>query len=500
MLLKKIFNSAVLCALLSMTHTSSVHADFNGFIHEDIYSIGVSEGPVAVVVGQFTNSGFNDIAVLSYNSVQGASQVDIYFGSGTGKFVTTSSGHKTINLPSMIATSMILGSFNGASDSSTSIAVAGSSMGSGIIQIIANGAGASLGTLSLLSNPIIQNNVGAFHGITTNPFNSSSNGYNGLAVTGNDNNVYVYFGNGDNSFGVATRSSADVVIPVGNLPLGIISGIFTSSKYSDIVVANNQDSTITFIPGAAKGKFGLPVILPSSGLPVNVVSGDFNGDGFLDIATSSASIIINNNIDNITNVFFGDGNGNFTHSSPIILNSTISTGHSAIAAGNFSNHPNNQSDIMISVGDNIVLLSNSNGNFSTTTVPYDVGNYPTSFAIGTLKTGGPANVVVANQNNYTFSVLTQNIQAPNLKGKLSMVRYGGLNQYNFSLSWDLSSMASLKGYYLYRNGILIKTLDATGTSYIDSTVLKGATYTYQLVAFDTSNNMTTPSSLSLTVQ
>jgi len=56
-----------------------------------------------------------------------------------------------------------------------------------------------------------------------------------------------------------------------------------------------------------------------------------------------------------------------------------------------------------------------------------------------------------------------------------------------ALQWNANTETDLQGYKIYRNSILITTVDKDATTYSDTAVVPGTTYTYQISAYNTSN-------------
>jgi hypothetical protein len=65
------------------------------------------------------------------------------------------------------------------------------------------------------------------------------------------------------------------------------------------------------------------------------------------------------------------------------------------------------------------------------------------------------------------------------------------------LNWQPSLTNRVTGYYVYRNGTLIATLNASTLSYQDSNIQRGVVTTYTVSAFDAGNN--TSSQVSVTI-
>ena len=69
------------------------------------------------------------------------------------------------------------------------------------------------------------------------------------------------------------------------------------------------------------------------------------------------------------------------------------------------------------------------------------------------------------------------------------------------LSWGASSdNVGVTGYSVFRNGVKLADLGAASTTYVDTTVVQGSTYTYTVKAFDAAGNVSAPSnSATLTI-
>ena len=63
---------------------------------------------------------------------------------------------------------------------------------------------------------------------------------------------------------------------------------------------------------------------------------------------------------------------------------------------------------------------------------------------------------------------------------------GGTKQVD--LSWSANSESDLAGYNLYRNGVKVNTTPITATTYVDTGLVDGTTYSYRLSAVDTDGN------------
>ena len=96
----------------------------------------------------------------------------------------------------------------------------------------------------------------------------------------------------------------------------------------------------------------------------------------------------------------------------------------------------------------------------------------------------------------SFSYITPgSIAAPTtISGTQKKIDSGLVYELFNTIQWPSSSSSWISGYRIYRNDILIATLNASATSYQDHNQPRGATTLYSVVAFD-SNENTSPGTL-----
>jgi YVTN family beta-propeller protein len=81
-------------------------------------------------------------------------------------------------------------------------------------------------------------------------------------------------------------------------------------------------------------------------------------------------------------------------------------------------------------------------------------------------------------------VISQSAASPaNFSGIQKKNDFGTLSEYFNSLTWSRATASNVAGYYLYRNGQLLKTLSSTAVSYKDENRNPKAADTYSLVTF-----------------
>jgi len=261
-------------------------------------------------------------------------------------------------------------------------------------------------------------------------------------VTANysDNTVSVLLGNGDGTFRPDPYSSLGLppgTFAVGIRPASVAVADVNGDGQLDIVTANSGDKangyagTVSVLLGDGKGNFA-PDSNSSQGLPAgtfavgygarSLVVADVNGDGRPDIVTANFDA-------GTVSVLLGDGKGDFapdSYSSRGFSAGTFAVGKGpvsvAVADVNGDGHP----DLVTANGGYYisslygyrgrtvsVLLGNGKGSF--TPDPYRspglpagtfaVGSDPDSVALADVNGDGRLDIVTANYNDNTVSVL-----------------------------------------------------------------------------------------------
>jgi hypothetical protein len=91
----------------------------------------------------------------------------------------------------------------------------------------------------------------------------------------------------------------------GQIPTAVVTGDFNGDGRLDWAVSNGEDNSIWLYFGNGDGTSALPTILPTSGIgPAWMIATDLNGDGYLDLVVAE--------VDSLTiGVFLGNGDGTF---------------------------------------------------------------------------------------------------------------------------------------------------------------------------------------------
>jgi hypothetical protein len=213
------------------------------------------------------------------------------------------------------------------------------------------------------------------------------------------NNVGIFLGNGDGTFGNQTLFSTGTQ----SGPRSIAIGDFNNDTYLDIAVANSYYYTVNSMGvflGYGNGNFAQQTTY-STGYgseTCSIVVGDVNNDKRLDI------VVANRGTDNV-GVFIGYGNGTFARQA------TYPTGYGSkpysVVVGDF----NNDTHLDIAVANfgtsNVgVLLGYGNGTFTNeTTFSTGVSTSSYTVAVGDFNHDAQLDIAVANPGSSSVDVL-----------------------------------------------------------------------------------------------
>jgi hypothetical protein len=162
---------------------------------------------------------------------------------------------------------------------------------------------------------------------------------------------------------------------VGTSARGIAIAEFNGDGYPDIATswASNQ---IAVYPGKGDGSFGAPIVTnvetPNSSCLDNIVTGDFNEDGHTDIVAATISGLQSDL------VFLGKGDGTFQ--TPTAIPDSSGFFQARVVDINGDRHQ----DLITSHGANVVYLGNGDGTFTARALPkqlYSTSTF-TGLAIG----------------------------------------------------------------------------------------------------------------------
>jgi len=265
-------------------------------------TIPVGTGPVALAAGNFENTGRSDLAVADINS----SNVTILSNQGQGVFQAL----PPIALPAASApTGIVSDNFgNGQVD------LAVTDAGRGVVDVLlgqGNGSFRVASSISVGANPsaIVAADFG--------------NGQIDLATTdANANDVSVLVGNGNGTFQPAIHTGA------GTTPLALVTGDFNGDGRTDLATGNAGSNDISVLLSKGDGTFQGTAANHTGNVAVAVATGDFTDNGnlgvaVLDFGSNSVTIL--------------PGNGDGTFQQPLTFSLPAGANPSAIAAGDFNN-------------------------------------------------------------------------------------------------------------------------------------------------------------------
>ncbi|MEG3991599.1 SBBP repeat-containing protein, partial [Microcoleus sp. S28C3] len=211
-----------------------------------------------------------------------------------------------------------------------------------------------------------------------------------VANNNNSNNVSILLGDGKGSFGTATNYSA------GSFSRSVAVGDFNKDTFPDLVVTNNDSNSVSILLGDGTGSFGTATSYSAGSNPSSVAIGNFNHDNFPDL-------VVTNRYYKSVSILLGDGTGSFGTPS----NYSAGSNPSSVAIGDF----NNDTFLDLVVTDYFsnsvsILLGDGTGSFGTAT-NYSAGSFSRSVAVGDFNNDTSLDLVVTsgiigNSNNVSI--------------------------------------------------------------------------------------------------
>jgi len=236
--------------------------------------------------------------------------------------------------------------------------------------------------------------------VATGTFNIKNNTNVGLAVANEtDSTLSILLGNGDGTFTQASGSP----IKTGNHPVSVVPAVLISGGQTDLIVANQNDNTISVFMGNGDGTFQPAVNLPTGRAPTGLAVADFNNDGNLDLA-------VTNQNDNTVWIYLGNGNGTFAR--PV----SYATGQAPVyvASADFNGDgfldlavADNGAPTATTTGNDVSILLNKGDGTGTFNVAnsFPAGNGPTSIAVADYNVDGFPDLAVTAQSDNAVALL-----------------------------------------------------------------------------------------------
>jgi hypothetical protein len=347
---------------------STADASDANFTIDDSQAFTTALLPVSVAIGDLNGDGRPDLAVANYTSPA----ISVLLGTSGGSF-----GPRTDFGTGGSTRSVAIGDFN--RDGRPDLVAAND--GPGTVSVLLGAGGGSFGAKTDFATADAPRSVAVA--------DLNGDGVPDLAVACRSANaVSVLLGTGSGSFGARTDFA------VGADPASVAIGDLTGDGKPDLAVANFSSSTVSVLYGLGGGSFSPKTDFATGANPISVAIGDVNGDAKLDLAAA-------NYTSSTVSVLLGNGGGGFG------AKTDFATGSIAYSVAIGDLNGDGRSDLAV-VNTNAntisVLLGTGGGSFGSRT-DFGVGSVPTSVAIGDLNGDGQPDLAVTNQTSNTVSLI-----------------------------------------------------------------------------------------------
>ncbi|WP_263356176.1 beta strand repeat-containing protein [Acidicapsa ligni] len=257
-----------------------------------------------------------------------------------------------------------------------------------------------------------------------------------LLVTDNDDStIAILLSNGDGTFTPAAAAS------ISGLPSGVVAGDFNADGKTDLAIADYYSNTITIQLGNGDGTFTTAGTINSGTYGTQIAGADFNLDGKLDLVMATGGA---NGIPESVTVFTGNGDGSFNSSAS--GTSTDSTNVTWIQVADFNR--DGIPDVVLADGNGnaTVLLNTGKGSFGGSyPVVTGMGSpYTVTVGVGDLNGDGYSDIMVGGNYGGPFMLyLTEPTETATVSADVTLP--AGLHQTDASYAGDSNFTTSTSG-------------------------------------------------------
>ena len=241
-----------------------------------------------------------------------------------------------------------------------------------------------------------------------------------LVVTNEGSNTVSVYRNTSTSGSITASSFAtNVDFTTGTNPYGIAIGDIDGDGKRDLVVTNYGSNTVSVYRNIStsgsitSGSFATNIDFTTGSYPIGIAIGDIDGDGKPDLAVTNAG-------SNTVSIYMNTSTSGSITSGSFATNVDFTTGSNpySVAIGDIDGDGKpdlvvaNYSSNTVSVYRNISISGSiTPGSFSTN-VDFTTGSNPHSVAIGDIDGDSKPDIVIADLNSNTISVLRNIITGP----------------------------------------------------------------------------------------
>ena len=352
-----------------------------------VIKVGRSPGPVSI--GRLTREGHQDIVVGNYDD----GTVNVLLGDGRGNFQSAPGSPFSSNPnPNDIA----IVDMNG--DAIPDLVIANTQTPY-LTVLLGDGKG---GFRPAAKSPFATNSEPHPHGVAVGDF--LGNGKPAVVTDswGNDR-ILLFATDGKGNLNLPGRSfDADL-----HADSGVATADFQRDGHLDIVTVSQSAGVAGILLGDGHGGFrkapGSP--FPAGEQAWQFAVGDANGDGNADVLVIPYERDLRDRGQFDVRILLGDGRGRLKPWRGPKLSLEGCAGPARVAIGDVNR--DGYADVVVSCAQNnrlIEFLGSRGGTFSRAVI--DVPTGWGGLAIGDLRSGGPASIVVANKNRGTITILT----------------------------------------------------------------------------------------------